>query len=178
MLYKRSITKSTSQEKHIISTSKSFSFAEEIGNQFNSTLSLFGILLLCRDDIAYLSEDQLYLDKVFLLSRPRLTTVRSGSTVTRTSCAVKENWRDWGYHRANWDRCPIKTNSTRNLSEDPSCGLRHYLNYSLTKRQEFKLGTLPPYLKITKKVITYFIIPQLIAMELILYSLSVAMARS
>ena len=33
-------------------------FAEVIGNQSNSTLSLFGILLLCRDDIAYLSEDQ------------------------------------------------------------------------------------------------------------------------
>ena len=110
-----------------------------IGNQWNSTLSLFGILLLCRDDIAYLSEGQLLLEKVFLLSRPRPTTVRSGSTITRTSCAVKENWRDWGYHRANWDRCPIK---------------------------------------ITKKVITYFIIPQLIAMELLLNSLVVAMARS
>ena len=32
-------------------------FAEVIGNQLPSTLSLFGILLLCRDDIAYLSED-------------------------------------------------------------------------------------------------------------------------
>ena len=32
-------------------------FAEVIGNQLTSTLSLFGILLLCRDDIAYLSED-------------------------------------------------------------------------------------------------------------------------
>ena len=33
-------------------------FAEVIGNHSKSTLSLFGILLLCRDDIAYLSEDQ------------------------------------------------------------------------------------------------------------------------
>ena len=94
--------------------------------------------------------------------------MRSGSTVTRTSCAVKENWRDWGYRRANWDRCPVKTYSTRVLSEDPFRGIRHYFNYSLTKRQEFKLGLLPPCLPITKKVILYLIVPQLIAMELLL----------
>ena len=105
LLYKWSITKSTSQEKHIISTSKSFSFAEEIGNQFNSTLSLFGILLLCRDDIAYLSEDP-----------------------------------------------PVAASATQ--------------------------ITLPRYYNNHQKVIIYFIVPQLIAMELLLNSLNVAMARS
>ena len=40
---------------------------------------------------------------------PVLRRCEAFPKVTRTSCVVKENWRDWGYHRANWDRCPIKT---------------------------------------------------------------------
>ena len=92
-------------EKYIVSTFKSFSFAGEIGNQLTSTLSLFGILLLCRDDIAYLSE---------------------APPVAASAIQI----------------------------------------------------TIPRYYNNHQKVIIYFVIPQLIAMELLLNTLVVAMARS
>ena len=42
-----------------------------IGNQLNSTLTLFGILLLCRDDIAYLSEDPPVAASAIQITSPR-----------------------------------------------------------------------------------------------------------